>query len=107
VISALLLTCAVLCGVAGTVLIKLSHGFRRWRPAVGSLVAYTGATVLLARLIQLLPVGVVYAVWSGTATIVLLILDRMFFGEWLTWRHALGAGLVVGGITVIHASGSL
>ncbi|MEU0537381.1 MULTISPECIES: DMT family transporter [Amycolatopsis] len=103
----LLLAAAVLCGVAGTVLVKLSRGFRRWRPALGSLVAYTGATVLLARLLEVLPVGVVYAVWSGVAAVVLLIIDRVFFGERLTWRHALGAGLVVSGIALVHVGGAL
>ncbi|QFU89307.1 multidrug efflux SMR transporter [Amycolatopsis sp. YIM 10] len=99
----LLLAAAVLCGVTGTVLAKLSDGFRRWRPSLGSLTAYAGATFLLSRLVQLLPVGVVYAVWSGIAAIALLVIDRLFFGERLRWRHGAGVALVVGGIVLINS----
>ncbi|TCP47351.1 small multidrug resistance pump [Tamaricihabitans halophyticus] len=105
--SVLLLAAAVGCGVSGTLLVKLSAGFRRWWPSVGSLIAYAGATVLLARLVEMLPVGVVYAVWTGIAAIVLLVVDRLFFGERLGWRHGVGVGLVVAGITLINFGGGL
>lgn len=71
---------AVGSGASGTVLTRASNGFRRWGYGLGAIGAYAVATVMMALLLQRLPVGVVYAVWTGAAAVVLLVVDRLVFG---------------------------
>lgn len=70
-----MLAAAVACGVSGTVFTRASRGFTRWAPGLAGACSYAGATVLMAWLLDRLPVGVVYAAWSGAAAVTLLAID--------------------------------
>jgi small multidrug resistance pump len=70
---------AIASGVSGTISTRASRGFRKWWWGVAGVVSYAIATVLMAWLVQRLPVGVVYAAWTGTAAAVLLLIDRVVF----------------------------
>jgi small multidrug resistance pump len=98
---------AVSAGVLGSTMLKLSHGFRRWWPSVGTVVGYGVATVLMAVLMEHLPVGVVYAVWGGVTVLVLTVVGRVMFGERPTWRRLAGIALIVGGVVVLNLAGTM
>ena len=102
-----LLGTAVLSGVVGSTMMKLSDGLRRVGPLVGVVAGYGIATVALALLMERLPVGVIYAVWGGGAAVILTVVGRVVFGERLTAHRLVGVGLIVGGVVVLNLAGLL
>ncbi len=102
-----LLGTAVLSGVLGSTMMKLSDGLRRAGPVLGVVAGYGVATVALALLMELLPVGVIYAVWGGGAAVGLTVVGRVVFGERLTRTRLAGVALIVVGVVVLNLSGAL
>lgn len=102
-----LLGTAVVSGVLGSTMLKLSRGWTRWWPVVGTLVGYGVATVALGLLMQRLPVGVVYAVWGGGATVALTVIGRVVFGERLSVTRLGGIALIIGGVVLLNLAGTL
>jgi len=78
-VTLLMFILAIGSGVSGTIFTRASDGFRKWRYGLGAVGAYAIATVAMALLLQRLPVGIVYAVWTGSAAVVLVAVDRIFF----------------------------
>ena len=97
----LLLVPTIACGVIGTLMLRASQGLRRAGPTALAVLAFVGATVGLARLLLVLPVGPVYAVWAGTASLVLLLIDWLVFEEELHRHHVGGMLLIVAGVVLI------
>ena len=52
---------------------------------------------LLARIMRRLPLGVVYALWSGCTTVLTSVMDRVVFGQELVFAQVLGIALIVAG----------
>lgn len=104
----MLLVEAVLSGVAGSTALKVAAagGGRVW-PLAGVVAGYGVATVVLALLMERLPVGIIYAVWGGGAAVCLTVVGRLVFGEVLTRARVLGVALIVGGVVLLNLSGSL
>ncbi|WP_290061864.1 DMT family transporter [Amycolatopsis solani] len=101
----LVLALAIASGLSGTLFTRASHGFKRWRPALAAVVSFACATLLLSWLVQRLPVGFVYAVWTGTAAVVLVVVDRLFFGVRTRPVQLLGMALTVLGVTILGFQG--
>jgi small multidrug resistance pump len=93
-----LLATAVLVEVAGTSMLKLSDGFSRLGPTVGTLVLYALSFYLLALVLRSLDVGVAYAIWSGLGTALVVLAGVIFFGEELTAARAASVALIILGI---------
>jgi small multidrug resistance pump len=97
---------AVAVEVVGTSLLKPSEGFTRLWPSLGSLGAYALAFVLLAQTVRRLPVGVVYAMWSGLGTVAIVAIGATFLGEPLSVLKAVGITLVIAGVVVLNLGGA-
>ncbi|MCA1188188.1 MULTISPECIES: multidrug efflux SMR transporter [unclassified Saccharopolyspora] len=74
-----MLCLAIAAGLCGSLCTRASRGFTRWGWGIAAIAGYAIATVLLSWLVQRLPVGLVYAVWTGAAAVVLVAVDRVFF----------------------------
>lgn len=96
-----LLVPTVACGVAGTLALRASRGLRRPLPVVLAVTFYTLATLGLGRLVLTAPVGAVYAVWAGLASVTLLAIDRFFFREPLRWGHLVGVLVILAGVVLV------
>ena len=88
-------------GVCGTLSIRASHGLRRRIPVLVALISYALATLGLARLVLTMPVGVLYAVWAGLASVTLLLIDWFVFKERLRWTHPLGIAVILVGVVLL------
>jgi len=97
-----LLGVAVVSGVTGTLCAKASDDFRRPRATLAFLVTYGLALFLLAVLMERLPLGVLYALWGGTAAALLAAIDRFWLGQRMHWTGYLGLALVALGTVTIH-----
>lgn len=102
----LLLVLAIATEVLGTSLLKSTDGFSRAWPTVACLVSYAVSFVLLARVVTVLPVGLVYAVWSGLGTAAIVAIGATVFHEPLTPVSLLGIALIIGGVVLLNLSGA-
>src|SRR5829696_4666383 len=70
--------------IAGTVSMKLSHGFTRPLPSVLLLVFYAFSFFLMAIAVKRIDMSVSYAIWSGVGTATIALIGVGWFRESLT-----------------------
>lgn len=101
-----LLLLAIAVEVVATSLLKLSDGFTKLWPTVGSLGGYAAAFALLAVVVREVPVGVAYAVWSGLGTAAIVGVGVVFLHESITFAKIAGVVLVIGGVVTLNLGGA-
>ena len=79
-------------------MLKLSDGFSRLGPTLGTLVLYGLSFYLLALVLRSFDVGVAYAIWSGLGTALVVVAGVIFFGEELTAARAASIALIILGV---------
>jgi small multidrug resistance pump len=92
--------------VLGTSLLPVTKGFTRLGPSLASLGSYAVSIMLLSRIVDRLPVGVVYAMWSGLGTTAVMAIGAVFLSEPLTITKIAGAGLIITGVIVLNLGGA-
>lgn len=75
------LAVAIALEVLGTFLLKLSNGFEKWHWGALSIACYSACFWVLAPAMKSLPVGVVYAIWSGVGIVAASIIGIFAFDE--------------------------
>ena len=70
----LLLLLAISAEVIGTSCLKLSQGFSRPLPTLVVLSAYAISMTLMSRVVQVLPMGLTYALWSGIGIVAIVLM---------------------------------
>jgi small multidrug resistance pump len=98
----LYLVFAILSEVVGTTALKYSDGFTRIGPSAVTLVAYALSFVLLAQVLRVIPVGVAYAIWSGTGVALITLIGWTVLGQKLDAVAMGGIGLIVAGVIVLN-----
>ena len=71
--SWVLLFLAIISEVIGTSFLKLSEGFSKPIPTLVVLAAYFSSMLLLSRVVQTIPLGITYALWSGIGIIAIVL----------------------------------
>ncbi|RXZ68259.1 DMT family transporter [Agromyces albus] len=98
-----LLAGAILTEVAATLSLRASEGFRNKRWIAPVAVFYAAAfTLLTVALANGMPVGIAYGIWAASGVALTAIGARVFFGERLTWRMAVGIVFIALGVFVIE-----
>lgn len=98
----LLLSVAIVAEVIATSALKLSRGFTRLRPALVTMACYSLALYLLAQTLETIPVGIVYAIWSGSGVALITLVGRYFFGQVLDRPALVGIAMIVSGVVVLQ-----
>ena len=93
---------AVLAETIGTTALQASEQFTRLWPSVLVVVAYGVSFFLLSHTLKVMPVGIVYALWSGLGIIFIAIIGFVVFGQKLDLAAVAGLGLIISGILVIN-----
>jgi small multidrug resistance pump len=96
------LIAAIVAETIGTSALQASHQFTRLVPSVVVVVAYALSFYLLAIALKVMPVGVVYAIWSGLGIVLIAIAGFIIFGQKLDLAAVLGLGLIIAGVVVLH-----
>jgi small multidrug resistance pump len=99
----LLLLVAIVAEVIATSTLKSTEGFTRLWPSVIVVVNYEVAFILLSLSMKKIPVGIVYAVWSGVGVALITSAAWLFLGQTLDAAGLAGVGLIVAGVVVINA----
>lgn len=98
----ILLAISICLEIAATNLLKLSDGFTKLTPTVGSLTLYAIAFYLLSIIFRTLPVGLVYAIWSGVGIILTAVVAYFAFGQKIDTAGLIGIGLIIIGVFIIN-----
>lgn len=89
-------------GVLGTVSMKLSHGFKKWKPSLFLSIFYIISFVAMTLAIQGIDISIVYAIWSGVGTIFVAIIGVLVFEESVSFRKVASLMLIVIGVIGMH-----
>jgi small multidrug resistance pump len=98
----LILALAVLFETIGTTALQASQQFTRAGPSVLVVLAYGISFYLLSITLRTMPVGVVYALWSGLGIILIATIGWVVFGQKLDLPALAGLAMIISGIAVIH-----
>ena len=97
---------AVLCEVAGTMLLPTTQNFTKVIPTTIMAVCYLSALYFLTHVLNKLPIAVVYATWSGLGIFTIAIFGYFFFKQSLCWQVILGLFFIVVGVVLVNSFSS-
>ena len=101
-----LLTIAIVTEVIATSSLKVSDGFTRLWPSVVVVIGYGISFYALALTMRNLPVGVIYAIWSGLGITLVTLVGWFVFKQHLSTNALIGIGLIIAGVIVMNLSPS-
>ena len=101
----LLLACAIAAEVAATSLLPRAASFTVLAPSIAVVVGYVVSFVLLARVVETVPVAVAYAIWSAAGTAAVAAIGAAFLGQSLSGWQVTGLALVVAGVVLLQLGG--
>ncbi|WP_213780849.1 SMR family transporter [Caballeronia sp. dw_276] len=97
-----LLAIAIVAEVVATSALRASDGFSRLVPSVIVVIGYGISFYLLSLTLKSLPVGIVYAVWSGAGIVLITLVAALLFKQIPDLPAVLGMGLIVAGVIVLN-----
>ena len=96
------LSLAIIAEVIATSALKASDGFTRLGPSLLVVFGYGVAFYCLSITLRTLPVGVVYAIWSGAGVALIALIGWLLFGQSLDAPAIAGMALIVAGVLVLN-----
>lgn len=93
---------AVMAETIGTTSLQASQQFTRLWPSLLCIVSYAIAFYLLSLALKVMPVGILYAIWSGLGIVLIAGIGYIVFGQKLDLPAMLGIAMILGGILTIH-----
>src|ERR1700712_1143294 len=92
-----LLAVAIVAEVVATSALRASEGFSRLVPSIIVVIGYGISFYLLSLTLKSIPVGIVYAVWSGAGIVLITLVAALLFKQIPDLPAVLGMGLIVAG----------
>jgi len=93
---------AVVCEVFGTSALLASQHFSRPLQSCLVVVFYAAALVGISFTFRAIPMGIVYAIWSGMGIVMIAAVGWFGFGQRIDLPGTIGLGLIVAGVVVIN-----
>ena len=103
----ILLLLAIAAEVLGTSLLKLSAGFSRPLPTLLVVAAYSTSMLLLSRVVQTIPLGITYALWSGVGIVAIVLVGLLAYRQVPSTGQLLGMALITAGVITVNLTGQL
>ena len=100
--SYLYLAIAIIAEVIATSTMKASEQFTRLVPTTVVVIGYACAFYFLSLVLKTIPVGIVYAVWSGLGIVLVAAVAAVVYRQVPDWPCAVGMALIIAGVVVIH-----
>lgn len=98
----LLLCLAIIAEVVATTALKSAEGFTKIVPSLIVVVGYGISFYLLSLILQSLPLGITYAVWSGLGVVLVAVTGIFVYGQIPDLPAIIGMGLIISGVVVIQ-----
>lgn len=102
----ILLAIAIVTEVIATSSLKISDGFTRLWPSVVVVIGYGISFYALALTMRTLPVGIIYAIWSGLGITLVTLVGWFLFKQQLSTHALIGMGLIIAGVIMMNLSPS-
>ena len=96
------LALAIVAEVAGTSLLKATEEFTKLVPTTFLIIFYAMSFWLMTLALRDLPLGVVYAVWSGLGIVLVAIIGALVYKEMPDLGSIIGMALIISGVVVMH-----
>jgi small multidrug resistance pump len=93
---------AILFEVVATTALKETQGFTRLVPSLISMAGYGLAFYFLALTLRVMPVGVIYAIWSGAGIVLITAIGWVWFRQALDVPALIGMGFILAGVLIIN-----
>ena len=93
---------AILCEVAGTILLPISKNFTRPVVSFILVLAYIVSFYLLTFAIKEIPIAIAYATWAGLGIFLISVLGYIIYGQTLQWQSILGLFLIAMGVAIVN-----
>jgi small multidrug resistance pump len=97
-----LLALAIVAEVIATSALRASDGFSRWLPSTVVVLGYGIAFYCLSLTLRSIPVGIVYAVWSGAGIVLITLVALVLYRQVPDLPAIIGLGLIVAGVAVLN-----
>ncbi|WP_424065906.1 DMT family transporter [Paraburkholderia sp.] len=97
-----LLAIAIVAEVIATSALRASEGFSRLLFSVVVVVGYGIAFYCLSLTLKSIPVGVVYAVWSGVGIVLITLVAAVLYRQMPDLPAIIGLGLIISGVVVLN-----
>jgi small multidrug resistance pump len=97
-----LLAIAIVAEVIATSALRASEGFSRLLPAGVVVLGYGVAFYCLSLTLRSIPVGIVYAIWSGVGIVLITLVALVLYGQMPDWPAIVGLGLIISGVVVLN-----
>ena len=91
--------------VIGTTALQQSAQFTRTIPTLVMAVCYGLSFYALSVVVQSMPVGVMYAIWSGAGIALISLIGWVFLGQQLDTPAVIGIAMITSGVVVINMLG--
>lgn len=98
----LFLGVAIVSEVIATSALKASEGFSHFWASLLVVIGYGIAFYCLAITLKVIPMGVVYAIWSGIGIVLITLVGWFLFNQKLDLPALLGIGLIASGVMVMN-----
>ena len=92
--------------IIATTSLKLSDGFTKPIFVVLVVLGYGFSFYALSITLRSIPLGVVYAVWSGVGTAAIVLIGVFVFREMLDAIKVAGIGFIIIGVVMLNGAGA-
>ncbi|MEC8735541.1 MAG: SMR family transporter [Candidatus Thermoplasmatota archaeon] len=96
------LALAIISEVIATTSLKSTEGFTKLVPSIIVVIGYTAAFYFVSLTLDTLPVGIVYAIWSGVGIALVAIISVIVLDQKLDAGAVIGMGLIIAGVVVMR-----
>jgi len=97
---------AIVAEVMATTALKASQEFTRLWPSLLVVLGYGTAFYFMTLSLRVLPVGIMYAIWSGVGIVLISLLGWLVYRQTLDTPALVGMGLIISGVIVINVFSS-
>jgi small multidrug resistance pump len=97
-----LLAIAIVAEVIATSAMRASDGFSRLLPSAVVVLGYGIAFYCLSLTLRSIPVGIVYAVWSGAGIVLITLVALVLYRQVPDVPAVIGLGMIVAGVAVLN-----
>ena len=97
---------AIIFEITATTLMKMSNGFTKLLPSVGTFLGYIICFILLSIALKKIDLGVAYAIWGAVGITVMSIIGILVFKESISVLKILSILFIVLGVIGLNLSGA-
>jgi small multidrug resistance pump len=98
----LTLAAAIVAEIIATTALGRSESFTRLVPSLITVLGYCVAFFLLSFPLRVMPVGIVYAIWSGVGIVFITAVGWLWLGQRIDLAAMIGLAFITVGVVIVN-----